>query len=155
MFNQLFRRSTLLPRSPELQALDAAERASVLAEAEWLMAKDFGPLYPLPWGMATSPEAAERRRRSGPLMWIYPLVPAAMAVAAFGGFQLLTPSSLGWWRSALLPLLLVVQLALSLGAMAWILRRVRRPYLAEVLRRRGDGERALRSAASSSTSGLQ
>jgi hypothetical protein len=155
MLIHLFSGSALLPRSPELQALDAAERAAVLAETKTLIAEDYGPFCPLPWGRATSPEAAERRRRAGPLMWVYPLVPAAMAVAAFAGFQLLTPSSLGWSRMALLPLLLVVQLALSLGAMAWILRRVRRPYLAEVLRRRGEGTRALRSAASSSTSGFQ
>ena len=154
MFNPRFLRSTL-PRLPELQALDAAERAAVFAETETLIAEDYGPFCPLPWGMATSPEAAERRRRAGPLMRVYPLVPAAMMVAGFAGFMLLTPTSLGWWRMALLLPLVAVQLALSLGAMAWILRRVSRPYLAEVLRRRGDGERALRSAASSSTSGFQ
>lgn len=154
MFNQTFLRFTL-GHSPELQAIDADERAAVLAETKTLMAKDFGPFCPLPWGMANSPEAAERRRLAGTLMRVYPLVPAAMMVAAFAGLQLLTTSSLGWWRMAMLPPLLVVQLALSLGVMAWILRRTSRPYLDEVLRRRGDGARALRSAASSSTRGFQ
>lgn len=155
MFNPLSLR-WILPHAPELQALDAAERAATLAEVETLIGEDFGPFCPLPIGMAHSPEAAERRWLAGPLARVYPLVPAAaMAVAAVMGFLLLTLTSLGWWRMALLAALVAVQLALSLAVMAWILRRVSRPYLAEVLRRRGDGARALRSAASSSTSGFQ
>ncbi len=116
-------------------ALDDASQRAVMEEVRSLMESDHGPLAPLGFGASTAPDAVRRRRAAGRLVGLTPLVPAAMMSATFIVFLLLDRS--GSWTWLWLPPLLLVQLVATLFVRSWILRRSSRPYLAEVLLRRG------------------
>lgn len=117
--------------------LGEQQQEAILRDAKELMRDDYGDGWPFRRDIPRSPEGTLRRRLAGRLTAIMPFVPATVMLLTLLPFMLvLFRANLGWWTFVLLPIVIVVQLALTLTIMRAVSRRTMLTYVAAALRRR-------------------